>query len=64
MRYRNETSSGALSKVSMAGGLEFFIDGLGMDPEPHINSVLFIPTQDDPIELALPPLNSKYHPKS
>ena len=48
----------------MAGGLEFFIDGLGMDPEPHINSVLFIPTQDDPIELALPPLNSKYHPKS
>lgn len=43
----------------MVGGLEMFVDGRGMDAEPHINHVLFIPTQDDPIELAGPKLNSK-----
>ncbi len=43
----------------MAGGLELFIDGKGFDDEPHINHVLYIPTQNDPVELGLPKLNSK-----
>ena len=45
--------------VSMSGGLEFFIDGAGMDDEPHINSVQFVPTQTDPALFNGPPLNSK-----
>lgn len=48
--------------VSMGGGLEFFIDGAGMDDEPHINSVMFRPTQaEDPVDLAGPPLFSKLY---
>ena len=46
--------------VSMAGGLEFFIDGAGMDDQPHINAVMFRPTQSDPIDFTGPPLESKY----
>ena len=46
--------------VSMAGGLELFIDGDGMDDEPIINSVLFWPTQSPkPDNLIGPELNSK-----
>jgi hypothetical protein len=37
IRHRNETSQASMSKVSMAGGLEFFIDGKGMDDMPVIN---------------------------
>ena len=59
LRHRNETTPGELPYVSMAGGLEFFIDGAGMDQEPHINSVMFQPTQSDPVDLVGPPLNSK-----
>lgn len=61
MRHRNETTSGALHKVSMAGGLEFFIDGAGFDDLPPINSVQFLPTQnaDGAIPMAGPKLNSK-----
>ena len=44
----------------MAGGLEFFIDGEGLDDQPHISSVMFEPTQTDPNLFAGPPLNSKY----
>jgi len=44
LRHRNNTANGALNMVSMAGGLELFIDGDGMDDEPIINSVLFWPT--------------------
>ena len=64
MRHRNETTSGALQKVSMAGGLEFFVDGKGFDDMPIINSVQFLPTQnaDGAIPMAGPPLNSKYRP--
>jgi len=39
MRHRNETTPGALHHVSMAGGLEFFIDGTDMDDMPILNSV-------------------------
>jgi len=56
LRHRNETANGPLKKVSFAGGLEFFIDGKGYDDQPHINVPKFIPTQDDPIDLAGPPL--------
>ena len=59
LRHRNETTPGQLPYVSMAGGLEFFIDGAGMDQEPHINSVLFQPTQSDPFDFAGPALSSK-----
>ena len=31
IRYRNETANDSLAYVSMAGGLEFFIDGAGFD---------------------------------
>ena len=43
----------------MVGGLEFFIDGAGMDDLPQINSVMFEPTQTDYNLFAGPPLNSK-----
>lgn len=46
-----------MSCVSMAGGLELFIDGKGFDQEPHINHVLFVPVQSEPTELGLPKLN-------
>ena len=60
MRFRNETSNGALTQVSMAGGLEFFVDGAGFDDLPNINSMMFEPTQTDPNLFAGPALNSKY----
>ena len=60
LRHRNETSNGPLTRVSMSGGLQFFIDGAGMDDQPHINSVMFEPTQTDPNLFAGPALNSKY----
>lgn len=61
LRHRNETANGALNEVSFAGGLEFFIDGAGMDDEPHINAVMFRPTQgEDIIDLTGPPLESKF----
>ena len=31
IRHRNETSNAPLTKVSMSGGLQFFIDGAGYD---------------------------------
>ena len=60
LRHRNETVAGALTKVSMAGGLEFFIDGEGFDDQPHISSVMFVPRQGEAVDLIGPPLNSKY----
>lgn len=60
LRHRNNTANGPLTMVSLAGGLEFFIDGAGMDDEPHINAVMFRPTQsDDIVTLTGPPLKSK-----
>ena len=41
IRYRNETVNEELTSVSMAGGLELFIDGAGFDEQAHINTVLF-----------------------
>ena len=41
IRYRNETARGQLKHVSMAGGLELFIDGAGFDEQAHVNQVLF-----------------------
>lgn len=35
-----------MTKVSMAGGLEFFIDGKGFDDMPMINQVKLVTTQD------------------
>ena len=37
IRHRNETSFARMTKVSMAGGLEFFVDGKGLDDMPSIN---------------------------
>ena len=41
VRYRNETVHDTLSHASMAGGMELYIDGSGMDEQPYINTVLF-----------------------
>jgi hypothetical protein len=61
IRHRNETSTGAMNMVSMVGGLQFFIDGAGMDDLPNINSVMYEPTQmTGASAFAGPPLNSKY----
>lgn len=58
IRHRNETDPGALTMVSMSGGLQFFIDGAGMDDLPNINSVMFEPTQEaGSPTFAGPPLN-------
>ena len=59
LRHRNETTPGTLDKVSMVGGLQFFIDGKGMDDLPQINVPKFIPTQGDLTSMSGPPLNSK-----
>lgn len=45
VRYRNETVHDTLSKASMAGGMELFIDGSGMDEQPQLNSIIFQSTQ-------------------
>ena len=39
VRHRNETTQARMTKVSMAGGLEFFVDGKGFDDMPVINQV-------------------------
>lgn len=57
LRHRNETTPGTLTKVSMGGGLEMFIDGEGFDDMPIINQVKFKTVQGEPNELAGPPLN-------
>lgn len=44
VRYRNETVFDTLSHASMAGGLELFVDGSGMDEQAHINTVMFAST--------------------
>ena len=31
LRHRNETTNGPLTMVSMSGGLQFFVDGAGLD---------------------------------
>ena len=41
LRHRNETANYDLEYVSMAGGLELFIDGAGFDELANINTVLF-----------------------
>jgi hypothetical protein len=41
LRHRNETTASTLTKVSMAGGLEFFVDGKGFDDMPIINQVQY-----------------------
>ena len=41
VRYRNETVHDTLSHASMAGGMELYIDGSGMDEQSYLNTVLF-----------------------
>ena len=43
----------------MAGGMEIFIDGSGMDEQAHINTVLFMSTTQTDLELAGPAQDSK-----
>ena len=57
IRFRNETTNEELSYVSMAGGLELFIDGTGFDEQAHINTVLFVSLQTDDLQLAGTPLD-------
>jgi len=57
LRHRNETTPGTLTKVSMGGGLEMFIDGEGFDDMPALNQVKFLTVQGEPKELIGPPLN-------
>ena len=60
LRHRNETTPGTLTKVSMGGGMEMFIDGEGFDDMPALNQVKFLTVQGEPKELIGPPLNRKY----
>ena len=41
VRFRNETLHDTLSYASMAGGMELYIDGSGMDEMSYLNTVLF-----------------------
>ena len=50
--------------VSMAGGLEFFIDGEGYDDLPSLNQVKFLTLQGDPAEFKGNTLNSKYQART
>jgi len=59
LRHRNETTPGALTKVSMGGGLEMFIDGAGFDDMPKLNQVKFKTVQGEAKELVGPALNRK-----
>ena len=61
LRHRNETSNNDLAYVSMAGGLELFIDGAGFDELANINTVLFESLDEECLTLAGTPLDSKYH---
>ena len=47
VRYRNETVHETLSQASMAGGMELFIDGSGMDEAPQLNTIIFKSTQNE-----------------
>ena len=59
VRYRNETQHDALSYVSMAGGMEIFIDGSGMDEMPALNTVMFAPDSNPSQMLPGPAQDSK-----
>ena len=49
-----------MTKVSMAGGLEFFVDGKGLDDMPSINQVQYTTTQGaQPVTMIGQPLDSK-----
>ena len=61
VRFRNETTNSDLDYVSMAGGLELFIDGAGFDELANINTVLFESLDEECLTLAGTPLDSKYH---
>ena len=61
VRHRNETANSDLDYVSMAGGLELFIDGAGFDEMANINTVLFESKDEECLSLAGPSLDSKYH---
>ena len=54
VRYRNETVHDTLSHASMAGGMEFYIDGSGMDEQAFLNTVLFQSGSSPDVELAGP----------
>ena len=49
-----------MTKVSMAGGLEFFVDGKGLDDMPSINQVQYTTLQGaQPVTMIGKPLDSK-----
>ena len=48
-----------MTRVSMAGGLQFFVDGKGFDDQPEINQVQFITLQGTETTLIGKPINSK-----
>lgn len=48
-----------LRYASMAGGMEFFIEGAGFDDQAHINTILFESLQTDDLRLAGPTADSK-----
>ena len=60
IRHRNETTFARMTKVSMAGGLEFFVDGKGLDAMPSINQVQYTTLQGaQPVMMIGKPLDSK-----
>ena len=48
----------------MAGGMEIYIDGSGMDEQPQLNTVLFSSTTQANLELAGTPQDSKWCPRA
>ena len=54
VRYRNETVYDTLSHASMAGGMEIYVDGSGMDEQAHLNSVKFQSYDNTELELTGP----------
>jgi len=51
VRHRNETTQAMMNYVSMAGGLEFFVDGKGFDDSPSLNQVQFETLQGSSVML-------------
>ena len=50
-----------MTKVSMAGGLEFFVDGKGLDDMPVLNQVQYTTLQGEkPVTMIGKPLDSKW----
>ena len=60
MRYRDTIEYANFKAVSLVGGLQFSIDGIGFNADPSNNTVVFKSTQSDDLELTGPALSGKF----